>query len=92
MLTRSPAAMSDLSSQTPSPSSYSDDSLPKLSLGHRHGLDARNHDAGLPLPALHLNDSAQHTPASTVDRRPASKQQVDDFLYKMPSCAACHPW
>nr|QGW08806.1 P53-like transcription factor [Ustilago esculenta] len=91
MLARSPMPMSDLSSQTPSPSSHSDESLPKLSLGHRRVLDSQNLDPGLPLPALHLHDPRRRAPASIVYRRPPSKNEVDDFLYKMPILRGMSP-
>ncbi|SNX84501.1 uncharacterized protein MEPE_03210 [Melanopsichium pennsylvanicum] len=94
VLTRSPAAMSDLSSQTPSPSSNSDDSLPKLSLAHRTNLDANHHtDAGppLPLPSLQLNDSAHHFPISTNRPTSAKKAEDGDFLYKMPILRTMSP-
>ncbi|SPO25480.1 uncharacterized protein UTRI_03100_B [Ustilago trichophora] len=91
LLTRSPAPMSDLSSQTPSPASYSDDSLPKLSLGRHHGLNAQSIDQNLALPALQQDDPPHRHPVSTLNRKPASKDEVDDFLYKMPILRGMSP-
>ncbi|SPO25735.1 uncharacterized protein UTRI_03100 [Ustilago trichophora] len=91
MLTRFPAPLSDLSSQTPSPASYSDDSLPKLSLGRRHGLNAQSIDQNLALPALQLHDPPHHHPSSILNHKAASKDEIDDFIYKMPILRGMSP-
>ena len=75
--------MSDLSPQTPSPPS-GEDILPKLSLGHRHGLDTN-----LALPTL-LRPIATVS-SQRLRSRGTPKQADNDFLYKMPVLRAMPP-
>ncbi|CDR99454.1 hypothetical protein [Sporisorium scitamineum] len=91
MLTRSPANISETSSQLPSPSTGSDDSLTLLPLTHRHDLNKSNTDPSLDLPALRLNDSSPQCAAPSFAAKPVTKNNDNSFIYKMPILRAMSP-
>ena len=91
VFTRSPAIMSEASSLVPSPSTYSDESLPKLSLAHRQDLNKSNIDPSLELPALKLSDAAPGIVTSPAVVRPAATFKDESYIYKMPILRAMSP-
>ncbi len=90
-LSRSPSSMPSTFSQTPSPSTASDDSLPKLSLGHRHDLEIRNLDLARSLSASSLHGSGRRPSSSPADRQTFLKRTDSDSLYKMPVLRSMSP-
>lgn len=91
VLTRSPAILSEASSQLPSPSTLSDDSLTLLPLAHRHDLNRSNIDPSLDLPALRLHDASPPSVAPASAAKPGAKIKDDSFIYKMPILRAMSP-
>ncbi|CBQ73168.1 conserved hypothetical protein [Sporisorium reilianum SRZ2] len=91
VLTRSPANMSETSSQLPSPSTHSDDSLPLLALAQRHDLNKSNIDPSLDLPALRLHDALPSLAAPPTAAKSVAKFKDDSFIYKMPILRAMSP-
>lgn len=91
MLTRSPANISDASSQLPSPSTHSDDSLTLLPLAHRPDLNKRRIDSFLDLPALRLHESPPPFAGPPSASKPVAKLKDDSFIYKMPILRSMSP-
>ncbi|KAJ1028968.1 hypothetical protein NDA18_002601 [Ustilago nuda] len=83
-LTHSPAPMSDFSPQMPWPIS-GEDVLPKLSLGHRHGLDSN-----MSLPALLRPISI--VPSQSLPFQRMAERADGDRLYKMPVLRSMSPF